>query len=762
MRLCSRILVFVAALAASLSGTAAAQSVWNPIGPFGVGVRIWSLVVSQGDPGNVYAGYSTGIFKSANRGASWTRANSGLSGNLMAVLAIDPRLSSTLYACDQGTVLKSEDSGSTWRPAGSGLPLYPCSAVAIAPGTPSTVYIGGPYGVFRSTDGGATWIGASTGLPSIGVRAVAIDPATPSTLYAGADDVTGTGSGGVYKSTDGGATWSSTGGIGSPLVEGIVVAPSDPATVYAGTAQGLFRSMDRGEHWVFIPGVGTVVAIDPRTASVAFAAGGEFVSGVLNPLMKTTDGGATWKTAGLPASAMVVAIDPAAGDTVYCGTLDSGIFRSDDGGATWRAVNQGVSDAYVSDLGVDHGSPAFLYAGIDGVVRSPDRGGSWESANNGIGGRLNRFIFDKTSPAIYAATDGGVFKTIDRAQNWSSIGPAPFLLPGPTRFTALAIDPLDGSTLYCGAVSCYYSGCQSAIFKTTDGARNWAQVDFGFGPVLDLAIDPSRPSSLYASFQGNQEEISKSTDGGISWGLLPSVLEDSANRIVPDPGSPSVLYAAAGSLYRSADGGDSWQRASPVLPFATFVTSILPDPATPGLLYAGVAGGGNGAIYRSFDGGDSWTPLGTGLESLPVTSLALDGIDPPVLYAGTLNGGVFALSLENEAGGACFPTASTLCVNSVRFRVEVTWTTEDGTSGAGRTLPLTSDTGAFWFFSPNNIELAVKVVDGRAVNGKFWIFAGALTNVEYMLVITDTVTGAVWTHHNAPGELASYADTAAF
>ena len=85
-----------------------------------------------------------------------------------------------------------------------------------------------------------------------------------------------------------------------------------------------------------------------------------------------------------------------------------------------------------------------------------------------------------------------------------------------------------------------------------------------------------------------------------------------------------------------------------------------------------------------------------------------------------------------------------------------------GTSGAGQAVPLTSDTGYLWFFSDNNIELIVKVVDGRPFNNKFWVFFGALSNVEYTITVTDTETGAVKTYVNPFGTLASIADTAAF
>jgi cytochrome c oxidase subunit 2 len=98
-----------------------------------------------------------------------------------------------------------------------------------------------------------------------------------------------------------------------------------------------------------------------------------------------------------------------------------------------------------------------------------------------------------------------------------------------------------------------------------------------------------------------------------------------------------------------------------------------------------------------------------------------------------------------------------------RFRVEAVWSASNaGTSGVGTAVPLTSDTGAFWFFQPSNLELVLKVLDGRAINGHFWVFYGALSNVEYAITVTDTETGAVRRYHNPEGRLASEADTEAF
>ena len=65
-----------------------------------------------------------------------------------------------------------------------------------------------------------------------------------------------------------------------------------------------------------------------------------------------------------------------------------------------------------------------------------------------------------------------------------------------------------------------------------------------------------------------------------------------------------------------------------------------------------------------------------------------------------------------------------------------------GTSGSGAAVALTGDTGYFWFFNAANVELVVKVLDGRAINGHFWVFYGALSNVEYTIRVTDLADGS--------------------
>jgi len=111
---------------------------------------------------------------------------------------------------------------------------------------------------------------------------------------------------------------------------------------------------------------------------------------------------------------------------------------------------------------------------------------------------------------------------------------------------------------------------------------------------------------------------------------------------------------------------------------------------------------------------------------------------------------------------ACPASATVMCLAGQRFAVEVQWKDFQGNTGQGQGVGLTPDTGYFWFFSDNNIELVVKVLDARAFNNRFWVFFGALSNVEYTLKVTDTATGAIKEYQNPPGQFASVGDTAAF
>ncbi|HEY6066369.1 MAG TPA: hypothetical protein VIY96_09450, partial [Thermoanaerobaculia bacterium] len=206
----------------------------------------------------------------------------------------------------------------------------------------------------------------------------------------------------------------------------------------------------------------------------------------------------------------------------------------------------------------------------------------------------------------------------------------------------------------------------------------------------------------------------------------------------------------------------------------TFSTNF---PFTAGAAQPSFSGTGDGFVARfhpSLTGLPQATYLGGGGAAEAATSIAIGPASSDVLVAGW----TYSTTFPGTAGGAqpahdpdngssdafvsrltsslatwgCSADATSLCVNGGRFRVQVRWTTPAGQSGAGQAVALTGDTGYFWFFSANNVEMVVKVVDGRAFNSRFWVFAAGLTNVNVVMTVTDTRDpGAVKTYTNPQG-----------
>ncbi len=194
--------------------------------------------------------------------------------------------------------------------------------------------------------------------------------------------------------------------------------------------------------------------------------------------------------------------------------------------------------------------------------------------------------------------------------------------------------------------------------------------------------------------------------------------------------------------------------------------SSWPDHLTAlqGRLYFTASSIGSGTELWESDGTKEGTRVVQDIQPGALSS------DPEELTAGggrlffTADDGVHGRELwvYTPDGEACVPSERALCLGGGRFKVEADWRGFNGESGWGRAVSLTPDTGYFWFFDPANVEVILKALDGRGVNGHHWVFYGALSSVEYILTVTDTQTGAVRRYVNPPGRLGSVADTIAF
>jgi hypothetical protein len=208
-------------------------------------------------------------------------------------------------------------------------------------------------------------------------------------------------------------------------------------------------------------------------------------------------------------------------------------------------------------------------------------------------------------------------------------------------------------------------------------------------------------------------------------------------------GSTLVTWQAQDLTLRAAFFDGAWNRLGADFPVSSQLFDAQSQPA--------VAAGGPGNLLIAWaEGGPSFP------------------FEPPVPPTGRDGSGlgIFAQRFQSPA---CAAGSEHLCLGQILsdgsqlFDIQVSWRNPyTGETGTGRSRPLTADTGAFWFFDPANLELMIKILDGRAINGYFWVFYGSLSNVEYTITVTETLTGAVKTYHNAPLQLASQADVQAF
>jgi hypothetical protein len=179
-------------------------------------------------------------------------------------------------------------------------------------------------------------------------------------------------------------------------------------------------------------------------------------------------------------------------------------------------------------------------------------------------------------------------------------------------------------------------------------------------------------------------------------------------------------------------------------------------------------GSGKGIFGQRFNssgaptGGEFPIPTRTHLhQGNPAIAAHANG-DLLVVWDSERAGGGYDVMARRFFSDACVEDAFTLCLGEGRFQVRATWRDFVGNTGVGRVQTLTADTGAFWFFNPDNREILLKVLDGRLINGHFWVFFGSLSNVEFSLTVTDTLSGAMREYFNPLHQFASVGDTMAF
>jgi predicted esterase len=260
-------------------------------------------------------------------------------------------------------------------------------------------------------------------------------------------------------------------------------------------------------------------------------------------------------------------------------------------------------------------------------------------------------------------------------------------------------------------------------------------------PAADLVgcvVAAPRAASDQGWGTGNDQETVAATGAAV------------AAMLQIDPDRTSIAGHSAGGAYAYllAYGTVSHYSAVFSLSAPFYAVTAVADPAyrAPIHMYYGTTDPNYaGGAYAMLE--QQWTALGIPWEIDVETGFSHDVWPVSSMLAG------FQFLMSKTYGVSCTPDATHLCLQQGRYRVAVTW--NDGTgSGVGTvaTGAVSSDSGVFWFFDPTNWEMMVKVLDGCTINQRIWVFAAALSTVQYTLTVTDTVSGQTATYQHANGQ----------
>jgi photosystem II stability/assembly factor-like uncharacterized protein len=446
-------------------------------------------------------------------------------------------------------------------------------------------------------------------------------------------------------------------------------------------------------------------------------------------------GAGKWTGSG-PAGAKIsgFAADPSMPERVYA--LGShGLLRSTDGGASWVNVNAHTGNLAGRTLTVSISSAIYALSVWGQVVRSDDEGVTWLSFDPHLGTNdraISLAVDPSSGSTLYLGSLRGVFKSTDGGETWASTSGLPLRV-----VNALAIDPSRPSTIYAATSNPDYAEASAGVFKSTDAGRSWALVGPSTAYVTCLAINPAGP--IYGC--GAPGAV-RSDDHGVTWKSLLS--GHSAYLIAIDPRDSSSIYAATpdGLFHLNDYGAWSHVRFGPGAREDVRVSAMTILPSSPTVLLVAARDG----ILRSTDGGGNWT-VADAPGRASIQSLALDPSAPGSLYAGG-EGGAFKSA---NAGASWTPASLTTpatyalaadpshpsTVYAGGHRVSkttdggATWrATGDGFSGLwfdGMSALAVAPSDSSVILAGNQYGRVFKTVDG----GEHWQQTGRLSQVDY-------------------------------
>ncbi len=476
----------------------------------------------------------------------------------------------------------------------------------------------------------------ATGPAGGDVRALASDSMHPDVLYLGTID------GAIFASRDGGADWQQLGMAGdnqNAVVTAIIVDSRDSARLYAATwtrevageGGGVFLSSDGGATWRDAGLAGHAVRALTQSASDPAM----LVAGALDGVFLSRDSGKTWQRITPAGDTELRNFDSLAIDrrnplVIYAGTFHLP-WKTTDGGAHWIAIHAGmIDDSDVLSLVTDAQNPRRIFASAcSGIYRSDDSGAAWEKLD-GIPYSSRRTPVirqDAARPAIlYAGTTEGLWKTADGGASWRRISPRSWVI------NSMVILPHAGE----GSESRVLLGTeQHGVLASNDGGASFHASNEGFHHrrIVSLAVDSGDPERAAAVLENAPDSLMMTADGGKNWAAMSAGLDGEAVRWIFS--APTGWWAALASgglarfdaqrnawapigIVRDSSAGvsasDSPWRESKFRAFRSPVNDMFFGDS------AWFAASEQG-LFVSHDSGSSWTELPFGPAALPVASV---------------------------------------------------------------------------------------------------------------------------------------------
>jgi photosystem II stability/assembly factor-like uncharacterized protein len=351
----------------------------------------------------------------------------------------------------------------------------------------------------------------------------------------------------------------------------------------------------------------------------------------------------------------------------YVGAATGGVWKTTNNGTTFEPVFDEQGSTSIGDIAIAPSDPNVIWVGTgepnnrqssswgDGIYRSLDGGKTWKNMGLTDSRHIGRVQIDPHNPDIvYVAAVGhlwgpnkerGVYKTMDGGKTWSNV----LFINEDTGVIDLAMDPQSPMTLYAAAYQRRRTpfgfnggGPGSAIYKTIDGGATWKKLttDLPEGPTGRIGIDiyRSNPNIVYAIMENAKGGVFRSEDRGEHWRKMSDL--DSRpmyySQIRVDPNNDQRIWQLAAPMYVSDDGGKTWATNVVTRIHGDFHAMWI-DPKDSNHMLTGSDGG----IHESYDRGRSWDfintiPLGQFYE------VSVDNQKPFWVYGGLQDNGSWA------------------------------------------------------------------------------------------------------------------------